>query len=395
MHMLHRTVGLLMCALLPAALGVAAPGYALAAPVRPDIVNGHPPGDEPVGYLAHVRSYVAAEQFYTCGGSFVSPTQVVTAAHCVHDEDDRRLTRIRVGVPNGTAVPTSFMRVARVEVHEDFSMRRESNDIAVLTLASPLPNVDVVGIPTRSEWRSAALPGSSVFSAGWGSTESGGDDVEDFLVADLRVVPDVVCGDDKATYRVGELEFLGIGSEFDASTMVCAGGATSGGAPIDTCQGDSGGPLAANTASGPRLIGIVSWGYGCAGSDDGEPIPLTPGVYTRVGAFEAWLGARGVGPSTARLPGPVGEVSVSGIAEKNGSFRALAQWLRPRDTGGLAVTGYRIRYGTDGEWTGWRSSSGAGKRMTGLQPSSKYRVQVRAVTAAGWGPRSTVAFRTP
>lgn len=52
---------------------------------------------------------------------------------------------------------------------------------------------------------------------------------------------------------------------------MCAGRATS---PVDACQGDSGGPLVADG----KLVGIVSWGEGCAR-------PSFPGVYTRVSTF--------------------------------------------------------------------------------------------------------------
>lgn len=43
-------------------------------------------------------------------------------------------------------------------------------------------------------------------------------------------------------------------------------------------QGDSGGPLACNN----KLVGIVSFGVGCARPD-------FPGVYTKVSAYTKWI----------------------------------------------------------------------------------------------------------
>jgi secreted trypsin-like serine protease len=92
---------------------------------------------------------------------------------------------------------------------------------------------------------------------GWGRTADGGARSQSLRSAQVPVVSDSSCS---TSY-----------SNYDAKSMVCAGYPDGG---VDACQGDSGGPLVV----GDTLIGIVSWGEGCA--EAGKP-----GVYARVSSY--------------------------------------------------------------------------------------------------------------
>ena len=69
------------------------------------------------------------------------------------------------------------------------------------------------------------------------------------------------------------------------STALCAGYSDginpNNNESTDACQGDSGGPLVRlDEDAGYELVGLTSWGYGCA---------RTFGVFTQVGNFADWI----------------------------------------------------------------------------------------------------------
>ncbi|MFE9022742.1 S1 family peptidase [Streptomyces sp. NPDC007808] len=203
-----------------------------------------------------------ASQSQFCGGTLVSATKVVTAAHCLAGETTSSL-RVVGGRTYRNGTNGTVSRVSKIWVHPDYTTATEGNDVAVLTLSTSMPYTAAKYVGAADTGVYAA--GTTARIIGWGTTSSGGSSSNQLRTATVPVVADSSCA-------------TSYGSDFVRSDMVCAG-PTSGG--VDTCQGDSGGPL----IIGGVLAGITSWGEGCAQAG-------FPGVYTRLTTFSAEVTAQ-------------------------------------------------------------------------------------------------------
>ncbi|MFD7342458.1 serine protease [Streptomyces violascens] len=200
-----------------------------------------------------------------CGGAVISPTTVLTAAHCLrHDVlgvDVSQVRDLKV-IAGRTELRSSVgqeIPVSATWVNPGYDAGTNAGDMAVLTLATPLPASYVIATAPAGDAGYTAGTRATVY--GWGDTTGGGRYPTALRAAAVTVLSDAAC---ERAYPPNS------DGTYEASTMVCAGDPRGG---HDACQGDSGGPLVAQG----RLIGLVSWGNGCGRAD-------SPGVYTRVSA---------------------------------------------------------------------------------------------------------------
>jgi len=207
-----------------------------------------------------------------CVGSFINLNHILTSSQCVHNSTNHLINpswfRIIAGdldmlVPSFRRFSTS---ASHIYTHPSYTVNPLTNDIAVIRTVEPFPSTH-----NSIDWaiRNAhVLPVGQVCRyVGWGTTTTTGiiNPVQQRL--DVPILNRDVCN--AANVHQGRV----------LDHMICAGAtaATSG-----ACTGNLGGPLFCNVNNWWQLTGILSFGINCGTAN-------SPGVYTQVRFFDAWI----------------------------------------------------------------------------------------------------------
>ncbi|OAA39941.1 Peptidase cysteine/serine, trypsin-like protein [Metarhizium rileyi] len=283
---------MLLQAAVAAAMSILAAQISTAMPLTQGptakIVNGDvaPRGEHP--YIVALLSAEGQASF--CGGTLIDESTVLTAGHCCAN---RKHIVVRAGSVDRKA-GGQVRTVQNITLHPEFTMTPFlDHDLCTLKLSE--------GIKQSSRIEYAKLPkkvtelksGTPVTVAGWGAVNDTKPPVKRSpaqspgRISHGQLLPRQTSAQspsptaDTSPDELHEAQ-LEIVSNTECARMInqtmkqnakriteyaiCAGGGAE-----DACYGDSGGPL----VQGDTLVGVVSYGYGCA-------IAGVPGVYARV-----------------------------------------------------------------------------------------------------------------
>ena len=222
----------------PLVIGILLPPSAYASALTPRVING-------VASPPYAAASVAIETSGSyCTAGLWKPRILITAAHCVTNEDSPALVSAPsdlIVYPPGADRNAGPSPVTVTEVIVDPQWSKDKDDIAFLVLSDPLGAPIITRMATQDEVVALTKAGALVSYVGYGLTGPSGD--ENSTVSDVPFGVTERLDAEGDSGGIGTFETIGDGKH-------------------GTCQGDSGGPWMTQVGSELLYIGPLSGGGG-------------------------------------------------------------------------------------------------------------------------------------
>jgi secreted trypsin-like serine protease len=277
------------------------------------IIAGEPASEAQLFGTVALSSVTTLEPF--CTGTLIAPTVVVSAAHCLFDDQGPvPISDIEVlagALDALNATEDHVYSVATAVAHEGYDNAAnpgdlgQDDDIAVLTLTEPVVGQSPIPVLANGDTDVHLQAGTPLIITGYGQRDEAASDPNLFGVLYIAQTP---------YQQRTDFEYL-------------AGGQ---GSP-DTCTGDSGGPSYVDIGGALFLVGATS-----RSAVPGNPPCGAGGIYTLVSGYDQWLVANsGNAYSGAQSPGgdPSGGGDGDEAGDEDGGCNITA--VGPRSGGGL------------------------------------------------------------
>lgn len=200
-----------------------------------------------------------------CGGMLIAKDIVLTAGHCIREGS------ISAVLGGNDIVEGERIRVNSTIIHPNYEALTDGYDVGLMILESP--TMLDIAIPSLNSNNAFPSIGSKTYALGWGDTYVATSEQvlsDSLMITSLNVISNQECDASK----LDDVSY----KNWIHEDMLCTFTENQ-----DACQGDSGGPLIVRPGGGAEydiIVGIVSWGVGCA---------YLPGVFSRVSMSYDWI----------------------------------------------------------------------------------------------------------